>query len=362
MADQIMGDLCREFGRVDRDDDGRIKGGSLKLHYSNIHVVAVVFYSPPSCPSVSLFVLRLATKEAREDKALKQAVTMLVCMYREFFSSADPTSPSDGVDMFRATALCFLHLYSLSQPYAMLVSEEHKSTIPLTLACIWLAYKVTDSSEKYSLRMRDLVRSHNRWASAVRRVQMRQETVGQVGGVTAVNPPEEEIVEKICIMEGVLLRISKCEFDRDLDLPGRTLKVILTSVLPPGISPEVRSSLVAKCYQLVNSAYLSPKIVTERSGELVAVACTLLSLRLHGVLPVQQSDVVGGMYSTWYEPFLAKPCRAEEVEEVAREVVLAYTLNEKTLEVTSATVTSPPPSPALMSQPTSSGVSEVHKV
>ncbi|KAF4703481.1 hypothetical protein FOZ63_017005 [Perkinsus olseni] len=34
MADQIMGDLCREFGRVDRDDDGRIKGGSLKLHYS----------------------------------------------------------------------------------------------------------------------------------------------------------------------------------------------------------------------------------------------------------------------------------------------------------------------------------------
>ncbi|KAF4688520.1 Phosphatidylglycerophosphatase and protein-tyrosine phosphatase 1 [Perkinsus olseni] len=280
----------------------------------------------------------MATKEAREDKALKQAVTMLVCMYREFFSSAaDPTSPSDGVDMFRATALCFLHLYSLSQPYAMLVSEEHKSTIPLTLACIWLAYKVTDSSEKYSLRMRDLVRSHNRWASAVRRVQMRQETVGQVGGVTAVNPPEEEIVEKICIMEGVLLRISKCEFDRDLDLPGRTLKVILTSVLPPGISPEVRSSLVAKCYQLVNSAYLSPKIVTERSGELVAVACTLLSLRLHGVLPVQQSDVVGGMYSTWYEPFLAKPCRAEEVEEVAREVVLAYTLNEKTLEVTSAT-------------------------
>ncbi|KAF4734378.1 Phosphatidylglycerophosphatase and protein-tyrosine phosphatase 1, partial [Perkinsus olseni] len=56
-------------------------------------------------------------------------------------------------------------------------------------------------------------------------------------------------------------------------------------------------------------------------------------------------------------PFLAKPCRAEEVEEVAREVVLAYTLNEKTLEVTSATVTSPPPSPALMSQPTSSGSS-----
>ncbi|KAF4750184.1 Phosphatidylglycerophosphatase and protein-tyrosine phosphatase 1, partial [Perkinsus olseni] len=121
-------------------------------------------------------------------------------------------------------------------------------------------------------------------------------------------------------------------------------------VLPPGISPEVRSSLVAKCYQLVNSAYLSPKIVTERR-ELVAVACTLLSLRLHGVLPVQQSDVVGGVYSTWYEPFLAKPCRAEEVEEVAREVVLAYTLNEKTLEVTSATVTSPPPSPASMSQP-----------
>ncbi|KAF4703482.1 Phosphatidylglycerophosphatase and protein-tyrosine phosphatase 1 [Perkinsus olseni] len=338
----------------------------------------------------------MATKEAREDKALKQAVTMLVCMYREFFSSADPTSPSDGVDMFRATALCFLHLYSLSQPYAMLVSEQHKSTIPLTLACIWLAYKVTDSSEKYSLRMRDLVRSHNRLAvglgsstssDAAGNGRGRESainfsldsltwlltnpvcTVGQVGGVTAVNPPEEEIVEKICIMEGVLLRISKCEFDRDLDLPGRTLKVILTScpetenqVLSPGISSEVRSSLVAKCYQLVNSAYLSPKIVTERSGELVAVACTLLSLRLHGVLPVQQSDVVGGMYSTWYEPFLAKPCRAEEVEEVAREVVLAYTLNEKTLEVTSATVTSPPSSPALMSQPTSSGLSDVHKV
>ncbi|KAF4664742.1 hypothetical protein FOL47_004977 [Perkinsus chesapeaki] len=33
-ADQIMADLCREFGRVDRDADGTIKGGVLKLHYS----------------------------------------------------------------------------------------------------------------------------------------------------------------------------------------------------------------------------------------------------------------------------------------------------------------------------------------
>ncbi|EER03305.1 hypothetical protein Pmar_PMAR000542 [Perkinsus marinus ATCC 50983] len=226
----------------------------------------------------------------------------------------------------------------------MLNAGEQECIIPLVLACIWLAFKVTDSSEKYSLRMRDLIRCHNRWASAVRRVKMRKGEVGQVGGVTAVNPPEEEIIEKICVMEGVLLRISKCQFDNDWDRPGRALGTILASAIPVGVSPEVRKSVISKSYQLANSSYLSPKIVTQRSGELIGVACALLSFRLHGVTPVHQMDVVGGMYSTWYEPFLAEPCRAEEVEEVAREVVLAFRLNEKTAEITAANVATPPSS------------------
>mmetsp|Transcript_6918 Transcript_6918/g.7856 ORF Transcript_6918/g.7856 Transcript_6918/m.7856 type:complete len:243 (+) Transcript_6918:22-750(+) len=242
----------------------------------------------------------------------------------------------------------------------MIEAEETNSTIPLTLACIWLAYKVTDSSEKCTLRMRDLLRSHNRWASAVRRVQMSKETSGKVGMITAVNPPEEEIIEKICIKEGVLLRISKCQFDRDLDLPGRTLRIVLGAVLPSSLSNDVRTPLITKAYQLIDSSYLSPKIVTERSGELVAVACTMLSLRLFGVVPVRQNDIIGGSYSTWYEPFLAKPCRAEEVEEVAREVVLAYTLNERTLQVASTATVSPPSPPALQQQQQTN--SDIHRV
>ncbi|EER09049.1 hypothetical protein Pmar_PMAR021698 [Perkinsus marinus ATCC 50983] len=96
--------------------------------------------------------------------------------------------------------------------------------------------------------------------------------------------------------EGVLLRISKCRFDNDWDRPGRALGTILASVIPVGVSPEVRKSVISKSYQLANSSYLSPKIVTQRSGELIGVACALLSFRLHGVTPIHQMDVVGGKF------------------------------------------------------------------
>mmetsp|Transcript_6772 Transcript_6772/g.5561 ORF Transcript_6772/g.5561 Transcript_6772/m.5561 type:complete len:87 (-) Transcript_6772:14-274(-) len=86
----------------------------------------------------------------------------------------------------------------------------------------------------------------------------------------------------------------------------------------------------------------------------------MLSLRLFGVVPVRQNDIIGGSYSTWYEPFLAKPCRAEEVEEVAREVVLAYTLNERTLQVASTATVSPPSPPALQQQQQTN--SDIHRV
>lgn len=36
MDDQIMADLCREFGKVERDDEQRIKGGKFTENYSAI--------------------------------------------------------------------------------------------------------------------------------------------------------------------------------------------------------------------------------------------------------------------------------------------------------------------------------------